>query len=189
MADIKIEDIGFASCEPTGALVNKVYYAPIDYFEEIPTPKDLCGDSANAAKTLDELATIATPFKFKTGKGFHPITTVTETGEVTSTQIGERNRRLFENTLPVTVGGSSAKILGFARYIKNQNLIVLFQEYDSGNMRVLGSQRMPAWCEAQEHKIEATAEGNNSLVTTFKDKSKYPAPIYTGDIVMFPDAP
>lgn len=189
MAEIKIEDIGRASCEPTGALVNKTYYAPIDYFEEIPTPKDLCGDSANAAKTLDELATIATPFKFKTGKGFHLITTVTETGEITSTQIGEKKRHLFENTLPITVGGSKASVLGFARYIKNQDLIVLLQEFDSGNMRVIGSQRMPAWCEAQEHKIEATAEGNNSLVTTFKDKSKYPAPIYTGDVVMFPDAP
>lgn len=186
---LKIEDIGFSSCEPTGALVNKIYYAPIDYFEEIPLPKELCGDSTTAATDLEELATISKPFQFKDGKGFHPITTVTETGEITSTQIGERNRRLFENTLPITVGGSSAKILGFARYIKNQNLIVVFQEFDTGNMRVLGTERMPAWAEAQEHKIEATAEGNNSLITTFKDKSKYPAPIYTSDIVLFPEEP
>lgn len=189
MAEIKIEDIGHASCEPTGGLVNKVYYAPISYFEEVPLPKDLCGDSATAAKTLDELATIATPFKFKTGKGFHELTIVTETGEITSSQIGEKKRRLFENTLPVQISGSSAKILGFSRYIKNQDLIVLFQEQESGNMRVLGSKRLPAWTEAQEHKIEATTEGNNSLTVTFKDKAKYPAPVYGSEVTMFPDAP
>lgn len=186
MAELKLEDVGFSSCEPTGALGKKIFYAPLSYFESVGVPKDLCGDQANAAETLAELAEI-TEVKFKTGKGFHEFTMITETGEITSTQIGEKGRRLLENSLVAQVAGSASKLLGFMRWVKNQDLIVVVQEFDSGQMRLLGSERMPAWIEAQEHKIEATAEGNNSLNITFKDKSKWPAAVFTGDLVLFPE--
>lgn len=186
MAEIKIEDFGFSSCEPTGALGKKVFYAPLNYFESIGTPKELCGDQANAATNLAELAEI-TEVKFKEGKGFHEFTSITETGEITSTQIGEKGRRLLENSLVAQVAGSASELLGYMRWVKNQDLIVVVQEFDSGQMRLLGSERMPAWIEAQEHKIEATAEGNNSLNITFKDKSKWPAAVFKGDLVLFPE--
>ncbi|WP_158962350.1 hypothetical protein [Myroides fluvii] len=186
MAELKLEDVGFSSCEPTGALGKKIFYAPLSYFESVGVPKDLCGDQANAAETFAELAEIK-EIKLKQGYGFTELTMITETGEITSTQIGEKGRRLFENSLVAQIAGSKSSLLGFCRWVKNQDLIIVTQEFDSGQMRLLGSERMPAWVDAQEHKIEAAAEGNNSLNITFKDKSKWPAAVFTGDLVLFPE--
>lgn len=187
MADIKIEDLGFESCEPTGSLQVDIHYAPTRYFESIPEPKKMCGSGDKVAQNFAELATITEQFKFKEGKGFHKLGFVPETGEITSGLIGEKFRRLIENSLVGQMEGSYAELLGFCRWVKNQKLIILFKEFSSDNVRVIGSGKMPGWIEALEHKIEATAEGNNSLSLTFKDKNFSPAPIYKGDIVLFPE--
>lgn len=187
MAEFKIEDFGFSGCEPTGAIVGKIYYAPAHYIEKLPAPKDLCGDSPTAAANFEELGTVSEDITFKAGKGFHEFTTITETGEVTSTQIGEKGRRLMENSVLTKVAGSSPKLIGFTRWVKNQDLVILFKEVSTGNMRLLGSELIPAWIEAQEHKIEAAMEGDCSLTITMKDKQKYMAPVYTGEITLFPE--
>ena len=53
-------------------------------------------------------------------------------------------------------------------------------EFGTGNVRQLGSKRMPAWVEGIEHAIEAVIEGKNSVTITLKDKQKWPASIYKG---------
>lgn len=182
---ISLDNIGGASCEPMGGIQAKLYFAERSDFAEVIDPKELCGDSANAAATLAELATIPAPgHTFKEGKKFHVLDVVLETGEITSTQIGEKQRRLFQNQLVFQVAGSDASILGFMRYIKNKQLICLVTEVGSGQVRQFGSDRLPAWIEAQEHKLEATLEGNNSVTFTIMDKQKGPAPVYLGDIAV-----
>lgn len=185
MADIPLDNITGEVCEPIGGIAAKLHYAFHSDFDVISDPKELCGESADAAATLEELATISdTPgHTLKAGKKFNTLDIVLETGEVTTTQIGEKKRRLFQNQIMGQVAGSGAKLLGFMRLIKNKDLIVLVEEVGSGNIRQFGSKRLPAWIEAQEHKIEATLEGNNSLTITIMDKQKHPAPIYLGDIV------
>lgn len=185
MADIPLDNIGGASCEPIGGIAAKMYFALHSDFATITDPKELCGDSGDAAATLAELVTIAAipGHTFKATKKFAVLDIVLETGELTTTQIGEKARRLFQNQIVAQVAGSADTLLGFMRLIKNQQLIVLVEEVGSGNIRQFGSKRLPAWIEAQEHKIEATLEGNNSLTITIMDKQKYPAPIYLGDIV------
>lgn len=185
MADIALDNIGGASCEPIGGIEAKIYFAEHSDFTTITDPKELCGDSANAAATLAELATIsATPgHTLKAGKKFNVLDVVLETGEVTSTQIGEKGRRLFQNQLAFQVAGSDPSLLGFMRYIKNKKLVILVREVGSGQARQFGSSRLPGWIEGQEHKLEATPEGNNAVTFTIMDKQKGPAPIYLGDIV------
>lgn len=185
MPDIPLDNIGGESCEPVGGIAAKMMFAFRDDFEIVTDPKDLCGDSANSAATLSELVVIpATPgHTLKTGKKWNAYDIVLETGEVTTTQIGEKKRRLFQNQVVFQMAGSAPSLLGFMRLVKNKDLIILFQEIGSKSWRQLGSDALSAWIEGQEHKIEATLEGNNSATFTMMDKQKWPAAIYLGDII------
>jgi len=185
---LALEDIGGESCEPVSGLVGTIYYAEQSDFETINEPKKLCDPTpANVADSFDELSTIETAHVFKTGKCFHKIEMVTETGTIKSAQIGEVGRGLFQNDLPATVAGSGAKLFGFLRWVKNKKLIILFEEFGSGDVRQIGTSRLPATAKS-EHNIEALAEGNNSAVITFTDKNFGPAPIYKGAIQLVPEA-
>lgn len=183
---VALEDIGGESCEPVSGLVNKVYYALHSDFETIHDPKKICDPvPANIAATFAELAEIETPHVFKSGKKFFQIETVVETGTIKATPIGEIGRSLYQNELVVEVAGSDAEILGFCRWVKNQKLVVLLEEFGTGNVRQLGSSRLQATVKV-EHNIEATLEGKNSAVITFTDKNLGPAPIYKGAIQLTP---
>jgi hypothetical protein len=183
---VALEDIGGESCEPVSGLVNKVYYALHSDFTTINDPKKICDvDPAKVAATFAQLAEIATAHVFKVGKKFWQIETITETGTIKSTQIGENGRSLYQNELVVEVAGSEAEVLGFCRWIKNQKLVVLLEEFGTGNVRQLGSARLQATVKV-EHNVEATLEGKNSATITFTDKNFGPAPIYKGSILLTP---
>lgn len=179
---VALEDIGGESCEPVSGLVNKIYYALHSDFETINDPKKICdADPLLVAGSFAELAEIATAHVLKTGKKFFQIDFVTETGTIKSTQIGEIGRGLFQNELVIEIAGSEAEVLGFCRWVKNQKLVILSEEFGTGNVRQLGSSRLQATAKV-EHNIEATLEGKNSATITFTDKNFGPAPIYKGAI-------
>lgn len=180
---ITLENIGGESAEPVSGLVNKIFYALHSDFLKINDPKKLFDSltPANEASTFAELATISTAHVFKTGKKFFQLDYVTETGTIKSTQIGETGRGLFQNELIIEIAGSEASVLGFCRWVKNQKLVILSEEFGTGNVRQLGSARMQATVKV-EHSIEPTLEGKNAAVITFTDKNFGPAPIYRGAI-------
>jgi hypothetical protein len=185
---VALEDIGGESCEPVSGLAGKVYYALHSDFETINDPKKICDPvPANVAANFSELAEIATAHVFKTAKKFFQIEIVTETGTIKSAQIGEVGRGLFQNELAIEIAGSEAEVLGFCRWVKNQKLVVLSEEFGTGNTRQLGSSRLPARAKV-EHNIEANLEGKNSATITFSDKNFGPAPIYKGEIQLVPEA-
>lgn len=184
---VVLEDIGTEVCEPVAGL-SQVYYSLHGDYESIEDPKDICGTVT--ASSFEELVEIpATPgHVMKTGKQIFELKFVTETGTIKSTMVGEKGRRLFENELVVEVAGSEAQLLGFLRWIKNQRLVFNVVEFGTGNVRQLGSKRLPAWVEGIEHAIEAVMEGKNSATITLKDKQKWPASIYKGDLQLTPVA-
>lgn len=183
---VVLEDIGGESCEPVSGLVNKVYYALHSDFTTINDPKKICdANPALVAATFAQLAEIEDDHLFKLGKKFWQIETVTETGTIKSSQIGENGRSLYQNELVIEVAGSDAEILGFCRWVKNQKLVVLLEEFGTGNVRQLGSARLQATVKV-EHNIEATLEGKNVATITFTDKNFGPAPIYKGEILLTP---
>ena len=183
---ITLEDIGQEVCEPVSGLASKVYYSLHSDYDTIVDPADICGD--NEGETFASLVTIpGTPgHTLATGKRMWQIDIIEETGTVKSTMIGEKKRRLFENEIAIVIAGSQAELLGFLRWIKNQSLVFHVEEFGSGNLRQLGSSRIAAWVEGIEHAIEAVLEGNNSVTITLKDKQKWPAAIYEGDVVLTP---
>ena len=182
---ITLEDIGQEICEPVSGLSTKVYYSLHSDYDTIVDPADICGD--NEGTDFASLVTIPAPgHTLKTGKRMWQIDIVEETGKVNSPMIGEKKRRLFENSIEISIAGSEAKMLGFLRWIKNQSLVFYVEEFGTGNIRQIGSKRLAAWVEGAEHGIEAVIEGNNSATITLKDKQKWPAAIYEGDIVLTP---
>lgn len=178
---VTLEDIGLEVCEPTAGL-SQVFYSVHGEYTSIEDPADICGTVT--ADTFAELVEIpASPgHVMQVGKKIHELKFVTETGSIKSTMIGNKKNRLFENELVVEVSGSDATLLGFLRWIKNKDLIFHVVEFGTGNVRQLGSKRMPAWVEGIEHAIEAVIEGKNSVTLTLKDKQKWPASIYKGDL-------
>ena len=177
---IDLVEVGGESCEPVSGFVSVPLIAPYADFTLINDPKDLCGD--NEAATVEELVTIAVDHTFAVGKGFTKINGVEEAVGLAITMIGNKGRRLFQNTLTVEVAGSGPALLGFLRQVKNGKYIVLAEEFGSGNYRQIGSKRLPATFEGVEAAIEAAVEGNNSVTLTIQDKSRWPAAIYTGVI-------
>lgn len=182
---IVLEDIGTEVCEPTGGL-SQVYYSLHGDYTSIEDPADICGTVV--AATFEELVEIpVTPgHVMASTKQVHELKFITETGTIKSTMVGEKGRRLFENELVVEVSGSEAQLLGFLRWIKNQKLVFNVVEFGTGNVRQLGSSRLPAWVEGIEHAIEAVIEGKNSATITLKDKQKWPASIYKGALQLTP---
>lgn len=181
---LDLVDVGGESCEPVAGLVSEVYIAPHGDFTLINDPAELCGD--NEANSVEELVTISTDHTFKVGKGFTKIKGIEETNNLTITMIGEKGRRLFQNALIMEVAGSNAALLGFLRQVKNGKFIALAEEFGSGQLRQIGSKRLPATFEGIEAALEAVIEGNNSVTLTLQDKSKWPAAIYTGTVTEFP---
>ena len=184
---VVIEDIGADFCEPVAGFSPVIYWALQSDFETIIDTKKICDEGGpNEAASFEELAVITADHVMKLGKKLNKITAEVETVALASPQIGEKGRRLFENSASYEINGSYGKLLGFARYIKNQKLVVFVEEFGSGNIRQLGSSRLPAWIEAQEAGIEGVIEGKNSIVITVKDKQLGPAPIYQGALQLTP---
>lgn len=181
---IVLEDVGGEACEPVAGMVSLLSWAQQKDFATIVDPKDICADDPeDAAATFAELVEIPAPgHTMKATKKLHKVEFTDETGAVTTTMIGEKGRRLFENSIVIEIAGSSADILGFCRYVRNKKLMAFVPEFGSGNVRQFGSSRLGAWVEGIEAAIEAALEGKNAVTLTLKDKQKWPAPIYKGTL-------
>jgi hypothetical protein len=186
--DIKVENIGLQTCEPTGGFNHRtIKIAPLDWFASLTEPKPICDPTpANEATTFAEMAEITTAHTFNEGYGFMTLRGVQELTDLESTMIGEKRRRLFENKINFTVPGSDSELLGFTRWLKNKDFVCLITEVESGRTRQIGSERMAAALTELVGKIEATMEGDNSQLFTISDKQLYQAPVYSGTITDMP---
>lgn len=189
--EILVEEVGGLSCEPTGGLAHlEVRVAPVGWFTSMGEPKPVCADlAADAMATYAEGVEITTDHVFNAGKGFIKLKGVYETVGLETSMIGESKRRLFENKLTLEVPGSDATLLGMIRFHKNDDLIVLATEIESGRIRQVGTLRNPGQISELSGGIEATLEGKNGFTFTFSNKSTIPAPIYKGVVTDMPAQP
>jgi hypothetical protein len=183
---ILVEKIGSTLCEVTGGFNHtEVYVAKVSSFDSLIAPKDKEGP--NAATTLADLVTISGDHIFKTGLGFTKIKAIKETVKLETSQIGDATKSpVQENKMTVQMLGSEAQILGFKRWAKGEDLIVIAIEFESGNVRQIGSAQYGGIIIESNSKIEETINGENTTTLVFQDKQKYDAPIYTGQIVTQP---
>jgi hypothetical protein len=190
--DIKVEKIGGVSDEPTGSFNHRnLRIALVSWFATMAAPKPLTDATtpANEAVNFKELAEITGTHTFKAGYGFMTVEGIQEMTDLAVKGIGSKKGRLFENKMNFSLEGSRAETLGFSRWIKNADVIVLAQEASSKRYRQIGSEEFAAAVVEFESKVEATADGANSRVFTISDKQVYEAPIYLGTITDMPVQP
>jgi len=188
MADIKVEKVGGLTEEPIGGFNHlNIKVALVEWFSSIAAPKPLqdIDTPANEATTFEELAEISGTHTFNAGYGFMNIEALQEKIDIEATPLGEKKGKLFENKANVVVAGSNAKLLGFARWIKNKDVIVLLQEFENGQLRQVGAERFAAAIEVTG-KIEGAPEGGNTQSYVISDKQVYQAPIYKGTVTVMP---
>ena len=188
--DIKVENLGGESPEAIGGFNHrKILIAKADWFTTIAAPKPLhdANTPANEGTTFAELATVNGNHVFKAGYGFMTLEGVQELTDLTSPGIGNKKNRLFENKCQAVLAGSAAAILGFSRWIKNADCVVLIQEVGTSAYRQLGSDVYAASVTEFEGKIEGAPEGVNTQTYTFSDKQVYQAPLYTGSVDVMPE--
>lgn len=189
MQDILLQNLGSDIPEHFGGIDHKeVLVAPVDWFETIEDPKPLhdAATPLNEGTTFTELGEIATAHTFKTGKGFMTLHTAIETGNITSSFLGEGTNKIFENKFGLVLEGSSSEIIGFERWVKNQRVIVLVKESNSGNYRQLGNSKHGAIFTENEAVLEASREGLNRATYVVSDKSVYRAPVYNSTVTKMP---
>ena len=183
---IKVENIGGTTGEVSGAFSHtEVYVGFLENFASLSEPKERSGDGA--ASTLEELVEITADHTFEADFGFTKLKAIADTVGLETTQIGSPTMSAVnENKLTIQMLGSKAEILGFKRWCKGRDLIVLATEFESGNIRQIGSAKYAGRLLEASSKIEPTVEGENTTTLVFSDKQKYDAPIYKGIITLQP---
>ncbi len=162
-----------------GGLETIMYYARISDFatiEALPTATD-----------FSDKMVIAGDHAFNTGKCFKKIGITLEKGSLVSNMVGERNSHSFENMATFGFPGNEAEALAFIEEVKNDDLICLVVELATGQVRQLGSEKVPAHFESGETSTGtavADFKGNNYVI---KSVGRI-APVYTGAIVITPAA-
>lgn len=189
MQDIKTENLGSDIPEHFGGFDHKEFLiAPVDWFETIGAPKPLhdAVTSGNEATSFAEAGEISTAHVFKTGYGFMTLHTAIETTEITGSYLGEGTNKIIGNEVKTVLEDSRSEILGFSRWVKNQRVIILVKESNSGNYRQLGTNVHGAIASEFEPVVEGSREGLNRRTFTFSDKAQYEAPVYTGTVTKMP---
>lgn len=182
---INVEEIGTAAAEVTGGFTHgEVYVAFLSDFDAIVEPKDK--DGLDAATTLEELVTISADHTFKVGKGFIKVKAIQESIKLETAQIGLKPQPVMENKLTFKMLGSKADILGFKRFIKGEDIIVIAKEFGTGQLRQIGSPRYAGSVSEGSGLIDGVIEGENTSTFVIQDKQMYDAAIYTGEITLQP---
>lgn len=189
MADIKVEKLGGNEPEASGAVNHKrILFAKLDWFASLDAPKPLydADTPANEGTTFAELGSITGTHTFKTGYGFMTLEGVQESTGIESAGIGEKKNRSFENKTDVVLAGSSDVLVGFSRWSKNADVIVLLEEHATGILRQIGSERFAASITEFAGKLDPTVEGGSSKTFSISDKQVYEAPVYKGTVTVMP---
>ena len=187
---IAIEKVGGGNCEVSGGFVDsEVYVGFLEDFTSLMEPKEICNTApALKAGSLSELVTITTSHSFKTAAvSFIKIKAIAESVGLETNQIG-KNSPVQENKLTVQMLGSKPDILGFKRLCKGRDLVVLANEFESGQIRQIGSAKYAGRLLESSSKIEPSLDADNTTTLVFADKQLYDAPIYKGNIAVRPGA-
>lgn len=187
--DIKVEQIGGLTCEPMAGFNHRtIKIALLSWFASIAAPKVLCDDDtpANEGVNFEELGEISGTHTFKAGYGFMTLEVLQETASLESPMIGDKKGRLLENKANFHIAGSTSKLIGFNRWIKNKDFIVLMEEVESGRSRQIGSERFAANVAEFTGIIEGAPEGGNRQEYVVSDKQVMQAPVYKGTVTDMP---
>lgn len=165
----------------TPGIQQTIYYAPLEDIETLPLPD--VDDSASKTGTFEDLVTITKNIVMKPGKQLRSIYVTLEEGELKHESQGEMDSMSFKNVLEFAHPGSKPAQLGFAQWVKNNNIVFLVPEVD-GQVRLLGHRAYPAKMTGAPGTTDKKAAGAKKTTFTFQSSRKGPAPIFAGKVAL-----
>lgn len=159
-------------------------WAPVSYFDAIAK-----ATAASAAATADEIVKITTAHTFLTGKGFHNLEVVMNTGGVESNSVGEIAGKSFEHMAKGFVSNNDPLNLGLLTKLASCKYILLVPEIteDGTVYRQIGNEDRPGYCEDNSYNSGTAAADRRGTTVSFKsDGNATHAPFYSGTITMHP---
>lgn len=163
----------------TPGIQQTIFYTTLDNIVTLPLPdKD---DSASDTGTFADLVTITKDIVVK--KPLNSIYVTLEEGELKHESQGEIDSMSFKNVLEFAHPGSKPEVLGFAQWVKNNNIVFLVPEVD-GQVRLLGHRAYPAKMTGAPGSTDKKSGGAKKTTFTFQSSRKGPAPIFKGKVMV-----
>ncbi|AMJ65037.1 hypothetical protein [Hymenobacter sp. PAMC 26628] len=170
-----------AGSDNTPGIQQEIFYAPLEDIQTLPLPdKD---DSASTTGTFADLVTITSDIVMKPGKQFRSIYVTLEEGELKHEAQGETDSMSYKNHLEFAHPGSKAEVLGFAQWVKNNNIVFLVPEVD-GQVRLLGNRAYPAKMATAPGSTGKKSTDGKKTTFGFHSSRKGPAPIFKGKVAI-----
>ena len=168
---------GLGGKDNQGGLTQKVYFAPLSYFDVI--------QEFNPAPAIAGSLEITTTHTFKAGKGFHTLYTTMDTAKLMMELTGERDGRGYNPKVECFHPGAKKEAAAFARQCKNDQFIVLV-ESPNGEIFQLGTSNLFAEISAKYDSgtLSAGRNGWTFEITSYANGLIY----YEGTITKFPGA-
>lgn len=163
----------------TPGVQQTIYYTTLDNIVTLPLPDQ--DNSASPTGTFADLVTITKDILVK--KPLSSIYVTLEEGELKHESQGEMDSISFKNVLEFTHPGSKPEVLGFAQWVKNNNIVFLVPEVD-GQVRLLGHRAYPAKMTGAPGSTDKKAAGAKKTTFTFQSSRKGPAPVFKGKVMV-----
>lgn len=157
----------------------KIYYCLWNDIETFPGV-----DDSSAATDFADMATIASPIVFKSGKAWKEMYATLEKGKLDCEMVGERDGKAFRNTATLSHPGNAPKSLGWTEFMKNTHAVLLVQELD-GNWRLVGNNILPAQVSKATITTGDAIDSNKGMMVEVESIGRI-APRYTGAITLTP---
>ena len=162
-----------------GGLTQKVYFAPVDYFNVI--------QKFDVNPAVPGALVITTTHTFKAGKGFHTMYTSMDAAKLLMESTGERDGRGYNiKVQDVFHPGLKEEASAFARQCKNDQFIVLV-ESPNGEMLQIGTENLYAeiFAKFDSGTLSSGRNGYTFEIASFANGMIY----YKGGVTLFPVAP
>lgn len=156
----------------------RLYFIPKSDIVSWPTLPEMSGDKK--AADMGALATRTGAFTLKADAYFHFLDLKDNSSSVTFETAGELGSQIINNQATAIVAGSSKELAGFARQVKNDDLVYVYQERD-GAFRILGNE---AYSTDTKPSGDSGAEATAAKTSTFAIQvyDDCPAPYYEGKL-------
>ncbi|MCH3994136.1 MAG: hypothetical protein LKE54_03625 [Prevotella sp.] len=161
-------------------LRRRIYYQSKSNIVTMPKLPSLEGEDKPA--DMAALATLVGDFKLKAEEYWHYIDLKDNASNVSYETAGEEGSQIIQNTVKAIVAGSGKDITGFAREVKNDDMVYVYQERE-GDFRVIGNDMFTTNTKPSgDTGAEATAAKTTTFEITCYDSC--PAPYYEGKLVL-----
>lgn len=167
---------GELKLEESAALEVEVAIAAYHDIETFPTLPDLTAGTDNE----DYVDLADSVFVMKTGTKFHSWEGSLEKNAFSSTLVGARGAKSFENTLTIVRNAVNSKLFGWLRANRNRPLVVAFKFLGADQYCIMGWHKL--WAEVDTVTVDVPGEVAGEKATTITIRSIFYPPLFINEV-------